>query len=82
VNGTLFVEDFCDVLEEAMRTRLPLEQGGRSDLGFTHAETGRILAELWSLPVELAQVIEYQQGYLASPCRRFGMSEARIGLWL
>jgi len=57
--------------EEAMRTRLPLEQGGGPG-GFTHVETGRILAEPWSLPVELAEVIEYHIAAL----------QARIGLWL
>ncbi|HKE06906.1 MAG TPA: hypothetical protein VKB48_03700 [Candidatus Acidoferrum sp.] len=54
-----------------MRTRLPLEQGGGPG-GFTHVETGRILAEPWSLPVELAEVIEYHIAAL----------QARIGLWL
>lgn len=31
----------------------------RRILGFTHAESGRILAEVWRLPVEVAEVIEY-----------------------
>jgi len=59
VNGVLFVEDFRDVLQEAMEKKLPLEKVEESVLGFTHAESGRILAELWRLPVELAEVIEY-----------------------
>jgi HD-like signal output (HDOD) protein len=28
-------------------------------LGFTHAESGRILADLWRLPEEVAEVIEF-----------------------
>ncbi|MGB7848575.1 MAG: HDOD domain-containing protein [Candidatus Acidiferrum sp.] len=28
-------------------------------MGFTHAESGRILAELWRLPAEVSQVIEF-----------------------
>ncbi len=59
VNGMLFTEDFRDVLVEAMETHHPLEQVEQSVLGFTHAESGRILAELWRLPVELAEVIEH-----------------------
>ncbi len=59
VNGVLFVEDFRDVLQEAMEKKLPLEKVEEAVLGFTHAESGRILAELWRLPVELAEVIEY-----------------------
>ncbi len=59
VNGMLFIEDFRDVLAEAMETHRPLEQVEQSILGFTHAESGRILAELWRLPVEMAEVIEH-----------------------
>lgn len=35
---------------------LPIEQ---RVLGFTHAESGRILADLWKLPVGVAEVIEF-----------------------
>lgn len=59
VNGILFTEDFRDVLEEAIRERLPIEILEDRILGFTHAESGRILAELWRLPVEIADSIEY-----------------------
>ena len=59
VNGVLFVEDFSDVLKNAAEKRLPLEKAEERILGFTHAESGRILAELWRLPVEIAEVIEY-----------------------
>lgn len=59
VNGILFNEDFRDVLLEAMETQRPLEEVEQNILGFTHAESGRILAELWRLPVELAEVIEH-----------------------
>jgi len=59
VNGILFMEDFRDVLEEAIEKRVALETVEESILGFTHAESGRILAELWRLPVGLSEVIEY-----------------------
>ena len=59
VNGILFMEDFRDVLKEAMEKRAPLETVEERVLGFTHAESGRILAELWRLPVGLSEVIEY-----------------------
>src|SRR5579885_266767 len=59
VNGVLFVEDFRDVLEEAQRKRAPLEEIEKSIMGFSHAESGRILSELWRLPEELADVIEH-----------------------
>jgi len=59
VNGVLFAEEFGQVLEEAMQKKLPLEEVEQSVLGFTHAESGRILAELWRLPLPLSEVIEY-----------------------
>jgi len=61
VNAVLFVDDFRDVLKEAMDSRLPLEKVEQRVLGFTHAESGRILAELWRLPEELADAIEYHE---------------------
>jgi HD-like signal output (HDOD) protein len=59
VNGVLFAEEFGAILEEAKQQKLPLEEVEQSVLGFTHAESGRILAELWRLPLELSEVIEY-----------------------
>lgn len=59
VNGVLFVEEYREVLDEAMQKKLPLEQVEQNILGFSHAESGRILAELWRLHVELAEVIEF-----------------------
>ena len=59
VNGVLFAEEFGDVLEEAKQKKVPVEEVEKSILGFSHAESGRILAELWRLPVDLSEVIEY-----------------------
>jgi HD-like signal output (HDOD) protein len=59
VNGVLFSEEFGDILEEALQKKLPLEEVEQSVLGFTHAESGRILAELWRLPLHLSEVIEF-----------------------
>ncbi len=59
VNGVLFPDEFPDVIEEATRKKAPIEEVEISVLGFSHAESGRILAELWRLPAELAEVIEF-----------------------
>jgi HD-like signal output (HDOD) protein len=59
VNGVLFAEEFGDVLEEAKQKKVPVEEVEKSILEFSHAESGRILAELWRLPVDLSEVIEY-----------------------
>jgi len=59
VNAMLFPEEFRDVLKETTRGRSSVDEVERRILGFTHAESGRILAELWRLPVEIAEVIEF-----------------------
>ena len=59
VNAILFPQDFRHVLEEATRGKDPIDKVEQRILGFTHAESGRILAEIWRLPVEVAEVIEY-----------------------
>lgn len=59
VNAILFPQDFRHVLEEATRKKGPIDEVEQRILGFTHAESGRILAEIWRLPVEVAEVIEY-----------------------
>ena len=50
VNGLLFPEEFKHVLQEGSRGVAALEDVEQHVLGFTHAESGRILAELWKLP--------------------------------
>ncbi len=59
VNCLLFPDDFGDVLEEAIADRVAIEIAERHALGFTHAESGRILAEKWRLPLIIAETIEF-----------------------
>jgi len=59
VNAILFPVGFRRVLEEATREKGAIDEVEHRILGFTHAESGRILAELWRLPVEVGEVIEY-----------------------
>jgi len=58
-NGILFADDYPDVLQEARDKHLPLNRVEETVLGFTHAESGRILTELWRLPLEVSDVIEH-----------------------
>ena len=88
VNGLLFPEEFKHVLQEGSRGVAALEDVEQHVLGFTHAESGRILAELWKLPLEIALAIEYHHHpnklasknenavlvYVADQiCQRFGL---------
>jgi hypothetical protein len=59
VNGVLFPEEFRDVLEEAVSEKVRIPAIERRILGFTHEESGKILAELWRLPIEVSEVVEY-----------------------
>lgn len=59
VNGLLFPEDFREVLEAAVREQVPVVIVEQRVMGFTHAESGRIAAELWRLPLEISEVIEF-----------------------
>jgi HD-like signal output (HDOD) protein len=59
INAILFPENYRDVLEQAIRDKSLIEAAELSILGFTHAECGRILAELWRLPVEISDAIEF-----------------------
>jgi HD-like signal output (HDOD) protein len=59
VNCLLFPDDFRDVLRIATTSETPLVEIEKPLLGFTHCESGRILADLWTLPEDLSGAIEY-----------------------
>jgi HD-like signal output (HDOD) protein len=59
VNSLLFPDDFPEVFEEAIADKIPIEVVEQHVLGFTHAETGRILAERWRLPLIISDTIEF-----------------------
>jgi HD-like signal output (HDOD) protein len=58
-NALLFPEDFRQVIAEALREHSDLGSMEDRLMGFTHAVSGRIAAELWRLPVEVSEVIEF-----------------------
>jgi len=58
-NALLFPEDFQDVMREAVTERSLISAAEQRVLGFTHADSGRILADAWKLPLEVADAIEF-----------------------
>jgi len=59
INALLLPQEFQAVTKEAVHEHssvAPLEQ---RIMGFTHAESGRIVAGYWELPVEVSGVIEF-----------------------
>jgi putative nucleotidyltransferase with HDIG domain len=68
VNSTLLPEEFRKATEFAVRENLSLFEAEKQMLGFTHCESGKLLAEHWSLPPDIHSVIEFHHTpELASP---------------
>lgn len=54
-----FEEEFRAAAQLARSEKIPLHQAEYAALGFTHCDTGRILAEHWRLPEDISEVVEY-----------------------
>jgi len=59
VNSILFPEQFPAVLKLAETTEAPLYEVEMHELGFSHCESGRILAGHWKLPEDISGTIEF-----------------------
>jgi HD-like signal output (HDOD) protein len=59
VNSLLFREDFQRVLAAAQASETPLCEVEQEVLGFTHCDSGRILADIWKLPPDISGAIEF-----------------------
>jgi HD-like signal output (HDOD) protein len=59
VNMMSFQEEFRAAAQLARSEHIPLHQAERSALGFTHCDTGKILAEHWHLPEDITEVVEH-----------------------
>jgi HD-like signal output (HDOD) protein len=67
VNATLLPEETRLVFERAMQSRAPLDEVEREMLGFTHADSGRILAEAWKVSPDIVTVLQYHHDIEAAP---------------
>jgi HD-like signal output (HDOD) protein len=59
VNSLLHPEEFQRVLEQAQDSETPLCEVEQEVLGFTHCDSGRILADIWKLPADVSASIEF-----------------------
>jgi DNA-binding response OmpR family regulator/HD-like signal output (HDOD) protein len=57
VNLWLLPNEFAEAFEFARSEGIPLHEAELSVLGFTHCESGRLLAERWELSADLIEVI-------------------------
>lgn len=58
VNCMVAPEEFRVAVEKAVREQCPLDEAEQATLGFTHSDSGRILAEAWKIPTDIADAIE------------------------
>jgi len=58
VNSMVVPEEFRATFEKATREQIPLDEAEQATLGFTHSDSGRILAEAWKITPDLVQAIE------------------------
>jgi putative nucleotidyltransferase with HDIG domain len=59
VNCLVFPDEFTKAMERAQREQIPLDEAERIEMGFTHGETGKALAEQWKLFPEVIEVIAH-----------------------
>ena len=58
VNALLFGSEFHSALQIAETSETPLCEVETRVLGFTHCDSGRMLADLWKLPLDITAAIE------------------------
>lgn len=63
VNSLLDPQGWKVTVQQALSTKVPLLDVELSVLGYTHCQTGRILAEQWALPSMLADTIEFHHAF-------------------
>jgi HD-like signal output (HDOD) protein len=57
VNLWILPKEFREAYEYARTQAIPLHEAEQTVLGFTHCESGRLLAEKWELAADLQQVV-------------------------
>jgi putative nucleotidyltransferase with HDIG domain len=58
VNCMVAPDDFRVASDKAMREQIPLDEAEQATLGFTHSDSGRVLADAWKIPADIADAIE------------------------
>ena len=67
VNSLAYTDEYRKVLSGAVTSGRPLDEQEKGILGFTHCESGLILANTWQLPVDIAEVIEWHHDVENAP---------------
>jgi HD-like signal output (HDOD) protein len=67
VNSLAYNDEYRTVLAEAVQNGRPLDEQEKLTLGFTHCESGVILAKTWQLPDTVCEVIEWHHDMEHAP---------------
>lgn len=59
VNCLAFPKEFAQAMEHACQEGIPLHEAERASMGFTHSDTGQVLAEKWKLTDDIVDVIAH-----------------------
>jgi putative nucleotidyltransferase with HDIG domain len=58
VNCMIAPREFHAATEKASREHIPLDEAEQGTMGFTHSDSGRILADAWKIPEDIGDAIE------------------------
>jgi putative nucleotidyltransferase with HDIG domain len=67
VNSLAFTEQYREVIAKAVEAGRPLDEQEEDTLGFTHSQSGVILAKAWALPQSIRDVIEWHHTTTLAP---------------
>ena len=67
VNSLAFTDQYREVLAKAVEAGRPLDEQEEETLGFTHCQSGVILAKAWALPQNIRDVIEWHHTTTLAP---------------
>jgi putative nucleotidyltransferase with HDIG domain len=82
VNSILLPEEFRTAVEIAVRENTSLYNAERQTLGFTHCDTGKLLADYWNLPPEVHNVIEFHHAPEQAPPPAGIVAVVNLADWL
>jgi len=67
VNTLTCTEEFRKCIQAARDGQMTLDRSERDHLGFTHCQSGKILAEHWHFSSDVTEVIEFHHDIAAAP---------------
>ena len=70
VNTLACTEEFRKCIQAARDGRVALQRSEEEHLGFTHCQSGKILAEHWHFSADVIEVIEFHHEVAAAPASR------------